>query len=391
MSSEEMALAKPAAGMVQRQGFSESEMEQMGETASTALAARERAVIESRFIMALRRPRSWMNVRTELIQECRRPGVAGRDSDPKRGRFWYHVPRGNGIEGFSIRFAEAAIRAMGNVAVETATVYEDGEKRIVSVTVLELEKNISYPATVVVGKTIERNSLPKGETPLRVRSNSQGRTVYVLPATDDDVAQKQGVLVSKAIRNGALRLIPGDILAECEAEMLKVRLGELATQDPKAAARKVADGFMKLNVKPNDLAQLLGHEIDSCTPAEIADLRDLYKAIEEGRTTWFAVMSQALADRSEDGEGQERATATTGLAAVTAGLKAQAAGKAAADADRGSEPSAEEQEAIRQRELAEMRQAEGREPGSDDDDPAGDQKKLDQKPDPRAAFRGARK
>lgn len=51
--------------------------------------------------------------------------------------------------------------------------------------------------------------------------------------------------------------------------------------------------------------------------------------------------------------------------------QAQAAGKAAAaDADRGAEPSPEEQEAIRQRELAEMRQAEGREPGEDDDEPS---------------------
>ena len=45
------------------------------ETASTAIAAQAKAMVESRYIMAMRNPRNMDAVRQELLKECRRPST----------------------------------------------------------------------------------------------------------------------------------------------------------------------------------------------------------------------------------------------------------------------------------------------------------------------------
>src|SRR5258708_6569465 len=77
------------------------------ETASTVLAAQAKAQIEARYVMAERHPRDLDVVRQRMLKECRRPVFAGVAR--------YRKPIGKGVEGPSIRFAEAAIRLMGNI------------------------------------------------------------------------------------------------------------------------------------------------------------------------------------------------------------------------------------------------------------------------------------
>ena len=122
------------------------------ETASTAVAVQARAAVEARYKMALMRPRSWDEVRVRLLAACKRPGFAetARYAKPVGGK---------SIEGPSIRFAEEALRAMGNAYVETMVVFDDDERRIVRVTVTDLEANLSYPHDITLRKTVERRRL----------------------------------------------------------------------------------------------------------------------------------------------------------------------------------------------------------------------------------------
>jgi len=133
------------------------------ETSSTVLAAQAKALVEARYTVAINRPRDWDTVRERLLKDCRRPGFA--DSAI------YHKPIGKGIEGPSIRFAEAAIRNMNNVTVETATIFDDSERRIMRVTVTDLEANVPYSQDVTVAKTVERNSVKPGEVAIRTRTS----------------------------------------------------------------------------------------------------------------------------------------------------------------------------------------------------------------------------
>jgi len=321
-ASTQIAPATPSGpGMVARTEFGATQIDVSGETAGTALAAQARAIVEARFIMALRRPRDWDDVRSRLLRACERPGFAGHATEKVWGAAWYRKPIGDGVEGFSIRFAEEAIRCMGNIDVQTVPVFEDDHKRLITVTVTDLEANIAFPTSIAIEKTVERRFLRKGEEAMRVRIGSRNEPVYIVPATDDEVFSKAQNLASKAIRNGALRILPGDIQAECRKRILEIRLGD-AAKDPDKVRKEVADGFAALNVLPSHLKDYLGHDLGQATPAELADLRELWQSIKAGKTTWAAVMAEEVAERGEAPPPEPEKK--PGLEGVTEKLKAEA-------------------------------------------------------------------
>lgn len=301
------ALATVQAGTVARQEFGAQQLARSAETASAAAAAQAQAMVQARYVVALQRPRDWDEVRVRLLAECKRPGFAEVA--------WFRKPVGEGVEGFSIRFAEAAIRCMGNLLPEAPVIYDDDERRIVRVLVTDLESNVTYTKDIVVNKTVERRSLRKGQEALAIRTNSQGQPTYIVRATEDDMLAKEGSAVSKATRTLALRILPGDIQDECKRLILDARRGE-AVRDPAAARKKVADAFAELGILPAALKQYLGHELASCSPAELEDLRAAWSAIKNGETTW----AEIVAERGGDEELKK-----PGLDALTDKLKAEAA------------------------------------------------------------------
>lgn len=294
----------------------EMHVQQSQETASTAVAAQARAMVEARYVMAIKRPRDLDTVREKLLKECRRPGFA----EVAR----YKKPIGKGIEGPSIRFAEAAIRCMTNIEPSVITVYDDHEKRIVRVTLCDLEANIPYSQDVTINKTVERSTSKPGDTVLKTRTNSKGYIVYVLEATDDDILNKQNALISKAIRTLGLRLVPGDIIEECMDAVIDTQRNRDA-QDPDAAKRRLFDAFVTIGVKATDIKEWLGHEGETLAPKELADLRAIYSAIKDGEATWRDVIELAR-------EGREQKADTTaatkkpgkGLNGLAAAVKAKA-------------------------------------------------------------------
>lgn len=298
---------------IARRSFAGEELEIAGvtETASIVLAAQAKAMVEARFIMARKYPRDWADVRTKLLRACERTGFATgyldpgvRDPKKAMGAAWYNKPIGDGVQGFSIRFAEEAMRCMRNIDVNTITLYDDWEKRILSVVVTDLENNIALPTSILVEKSVERRKVQPGTEVIRTRSNSYGDTLYIIAASEDEVFQKQQSLSSKAIRNALLRLLPGDIAAECRQRILEIRQGDIA-KDPDKAAKGIADAFAAMNVLPSSLKEYLGHEIGVSTPAEIQDLRDLYDAIRAGTITWVNALEEALEARGEGKKPEE--------------------------------------------------------------------------------------
>lgn len=255
----------------------------LAETASTAVAAQAKAMVEARYVMALRRPRNWDQVRQDLLKECKRPSFAHNKSA------FYRKPIGDGVEGLGIRFVEVALRCMTNVLVETSMVYEDEAKEIHRVSVTDLESNLTYPLDVRVTRTVERSKPSDDGTYISVRKNSYGRNVYTVPATDDDLLNKRSAQISKAIRTLGLRIIPGDLQDEAEAIIKGIRMNE-AARDPDAERKRIADAFAEIGVKAADLAAYLGHSLDTCSPTELVNLRGIYGAIRDGEASWKSVM-----------------------------------------------------------------------------------------------------
>lgn len=264
--------------------FNPPALQQYGiESAATAVASQAKAMVEARYTMALHRPRNMDQVRQDLLKECRRPSFAHNKSA------YYRKPIGAGIEGLGIRFVEVALRCMTNVLIETTMIFEDAQKEIHRVSVTDLEANVTYPLDVKVTKTIERSKPNSDGSFLSVRKNSSGYDVFTVEAQDDDLLNKRGALISKAMRTLGLRIVPGDLQDEAEEIIKKIRLDK-AAEDPTAERKGIVDAFGSIGVKASQLAEYLGHEIDACSPAQLVNLRGLFGAIKDGEATWATVM-----------------------------------------------------------------------------------------------------
>jgi hypothetical protein len=261
--------------------FSSQQLATTGETASSAVAAQATALVQARYVIALKNPRDMDVVRQRILKECKRPGFA----DVAR----YNKPIGNGIVGPSIRFAEAVLRCMGNVVVETVTLFDDQTKRILQVSVTDLEANVPYTSSITVDKTVERKNTQKGDVILSERLNSLGQKTYLVVATEDQLLNKQNALISKAIRTNGLRLVPGDIVEECMDEVVLTQQNRDA-KDPDTAKRKLLDSFSSVGVLASDVKKYIGHELTTLNPKEMTDLRELFTAIRDGETTWREAM-----------------------------------------------------------------------------------------------------
>ena len=285
------------------------------ESAAFAMAAAQKATVEARYKMALARPRDLDIVRQAMLKDANRSSFARVAI--------YHKPVGNGVEGPSIRFVEAAIRNMTNILTETTTISEDDERRVIRVAVSDLETNTYFSQDVTVTKTVERKKLPAGEKPIRVRTNSNGQPTYIIHATDDDILNKQNALISKAVRTLGLRLIPGDLVDEALWHVRQTMAKEDA-QNPDAAKNRIIDAFSQLGVSVESLKEYLGHELSSIDPNELQTLRALYSAIKDGETTWKSVMDDK-AEREAKSKEQPKAAPKQATAKKQAAKQAPAA------------------------------------------------------------------
>ena len=280
-----------------QQGFSPPAPVQGIESSASAVAAQAKAMVEARYMLAIHRPRSWDDVRQRLLKECRRPAFA------KNKSAWYRKPIGDGVEGLGIRFVEVALRCMTNVLIETTMIFEDSMKEIHKVSVTDLEANITYPADIRVEKTVERSKPHDDGTHFGVRKNSRGYNVYTVTAQEDELLNKRGALISKAIRTLGLRIIPGDLQDEAEDIIKSVRMDE-AARDPGAERNSIADAFAQLNILPSQLTEYLDQDFGTCSPAQMVNLRGLYGALRDGEATWATVMENKAERDAAKAEGK---------------------------------------------------------------------------------------
>ena len=295
MSGDQIERASIGAGMTATQSAGGTSLAKSGETAAIAVAEAAKANVLARFQIARMAPRDAMDARVKILRECDRPRFAEVAV--------YELPRGDKtITGPSIRLAEACARAWGNIAIESPVTFEDADKRILAVSVTDLETNTTYgPTGVVVEKTVERRYPPKtGGDVVGTRAGSQGQMLYIVRASDADVLGKQNAIVSKTIRNLILRVIPGDIVEEAIERANAVHAAKIK-EDPAAERKRMIDAFAAINVLPSQLAEALGHPVDQSSPAEIKAMRGWYAAIKDGEST----IQDLIAERKKPDEKPE--------------------------------------------------------------------------------------
>ena len=292
----EQALVKGNGAVIQREEFGVSQLQVVKETAATAVAAREKAAVEARYIMAMNRPRNIEYARQQLLKAC--------DNKTFALSSWYKIP--NRGEGFTIRFAEEALRCFGNVFPETMTVYENEQLRMLRITVTDLESNLSYSSEIIIQKTIERKN-SQGRAVIGERLNSSGEKVFIVEATDAEVFLKQNILRSKAIRTDGLRLIPSWLKDEAKQHIFEAAQKEIKG-DLDGARRKLIDSFAEIGVKVPDLEAYLFHTTERMDPKEVSDLRSIWVAVTNGETSWAEIIESRKPSDAEKTGSKKAAT-----------------------------------------------------------------------------------
>ena len=332
--NREVVKADPGHAIIlQREEYGAVQRQDVAETAAIAVAAREQAAINARFIAAERHPRSVESFRTALLKECQRPGfAASAEYDRPAGK---KLVNGRWIEqrakGPSIRFIETAMQCWKNIYPEVTTVFDSPLLRILRATVTDLESNIAWSMEVPVTKQIERKGYedkrtgkmtpPKGREILGERINSLGETTFLVRATDDEVPMKQNALLSKSLRTSGKRLLPADIVEECMDVARNTRADHDA-KDPDAAKRKLIDSFSEIGVTPEELAEYLEHGLEGkLQPKELTELRGLFTALRDGNVTWAEAMlaknPAGSAEAAEDVAAKKLAGLRSGKAKTT--------------------------------------------------------------------------
>lgn len=252
------------------------------------LAKREQSLLQGKLWAARQFPRNIETVETRLLHECKRPRLA------EIAR--YSLPRGEKkVEGWTIRFAEQAMRLFGNVEVRTLIISEDRDLRVIEVQIVDYETMVSESRQLTVSKTIERKQLKRGDEPVAERKNvTTGEVIYVVPATEADMLAKQNGIISRSKRNLILELMPPDVLYACERQVLAT-ITDTAKSDPDASKRRMLEKFAEIGVTPAQLQVYLGFPIADLANKLIsgnkaAELLSLYEAIKGGETSWAQVM-----------------------------------------------------------------------------------------------------
>lgn len=263
--------------------------------------------------MAIKYPRNRAQARIDILEACKNitfAGMAlykkpvGKKKNDRTGEWEQQY-----VIGPSIRFAEEAIRAWRNIKVQTMVIYEDEDRRITAMNVVDLESNISFSPKITVEKTVERKSAT-GRDIVSERLNSYNQRVFIVKATDDEIRNKEQALLSKELRNCILKIIPQDITEDAKEQIHKTVAAGIST-NLESETNKILDAFAGIGVKPKDLEVYLKHAIAIISPAEVADLRTVFKTIQDGEATWASYVDGAAP--GDDGQSSEPAAKPSDL------------------------------------------------------------------------------
>jgi hypothetical protein len=224
-----------------------------------ALATRQAQEVQAAVVMAKRFPRDMVDVESKLIMSCKRPKLAEIAV--------YEYPRGGTkVTGPSIRLAEAAAQAMGNIDFGWTEIQRLEDESICTAYAWDIENNIRRTTTF---------SVP------HYRDTKQGKKRLL---DDRDIYEMCANQASRRMRGCILQVVPGDLvdlaISECE-KTLQANLGTVQEQ-----AAKWGKLFQKeYNVQPESIMKYLGSRPETWTQNDIFRLRKLYNALKDNMTT----------------------------------------------------------------------------------------------------------
>lgn len=238
---------------------------------STTAIAQSRAAqeVQAAMVVAQSRPRDPDLAYNKLMKACRRNALAECAV--------YRYPRGGtDVTGPSIRLAEAAAQAWGNI--------DSG--------IIELEQRHGESEMMAYAWDLETNTrVTKVFTVKHERHKKGGEITHLTDPRDIyEMTANQG---SRRLRACILGIIPGDIIDAAVAECEKTMQGQ-SDEPIEDRCRKMVDAFSKYSVTKDMLEARLGHKLSAITEFQLADLKKIYISMKDGmskREEWFEVVA----------------------------------------------------------------------------------------------------
>lgn len=276
-----------------------------GASSSEVQVAQAKAQAEAfASIMAAKQwPRDEARAADRLLVACQRPGLAEQ-------AVYVYARGGQNVTGPSIRLAEAAARAWGNMKFGFKVTASDRLHSEVLSYAYDMEANIPVERSFAVS---------------HIRHTRQGDKLLDDPR---DIYEKVANEAMRRVRACILECIPGDII-ESAVEQCEQTLKATADISPETL-KKLVGAFEKLGVSKGQIEARIQRRIDAIAPAQVVDLRKIFTSLKDGMSKpedWFDVkIVNAAVEKNVTPAAEEAARPKKSALAA-------AAEKAAAEAD----------------------------------------------------------
>lgn len=240
------------------------------ELSTASQAAMAQHEVQSAITVAIRFPRNEDEAFGRLMKSCSRATFADKSI--------YSFPRGgSNIEGPSSHLAREAARIWGNIRYGFEVVGDDDENIHLRGFAWDMQTNSKATQDARFRKLVQRK---RG-----------GKTEWVKPDDRDlrELINKHGAI---AERNCILKIIPADLVEEAMAAATAT-LEKGAATDIDGERKKIIAAFATLNISVADLEAYLGKPLKHATPAQVTQLRGVYKSIKDGNTSWHEYIQPA--------------------------------------------------------------------------------------------------
>lgn len=241
-------------------------VEQDFELATASAEASARYEMEGAIVMARKFPRNEDKAFAAIMKACSRPSFAENCC--------YSFPRGGeAVEGPAVYLAREAARCWGNIRYACDIVRDDDNNRQIRGWAWDMETNTRVAAEDSFAKLVYRK---KGGWQ---------------KADERDLRELTNRRAAILIRNCILAIIPSDLIEDAVAEAKKT-LEKGAAANPDQARKAMIKAFASLGIPVEELEKYLKHALSQSSPAEIAQLRTIYKSVADGNSKWTEYVDQ---------------------------------------------------------------------------------------------------
>lgn len=231
-----------------------------------AAVSREQSEIQSAIIIAKKFPRNEQAAFVKINKSLERPRLAEAAC--------YSFPRGGkAVEGPSVDLARELARCWGNIRFGLRVVSVDDEMVHIKGYAYDMENNSYVEAEDKFLKLIQR------------KNKATGATEWVTPDERDlrELMNRKGAIL---VRNCILQVVPSDLVDDAikksKETLTKAEKGQLEA-NREDTIKKLLLAFDKQGVTVEMLNKYLSHDIAKIDAAELADLKGVWKSINDGQ------------------------------------------------------------------------------------------------------------